>query len=179
MSRIKTLQDMFKRYRRPGDLVFALAFLLFAIFLLSQLGEEVKWTKRTKFFAQPSFWPAVAILGMVFFGALHCVGSLVSPRIRGRWREVLFWARSLEYLAWFMAYVIAVPLVGYLPSTVAFAVVLTARAGYRGARMLGAAGAAGIAIVVIFKSFLQVKVPGGAVYEYLPDGIRSFMLTYF
>lgn len=179
MSRIKTLQDLFKRYRRPGDLVFALAFLIFAVFLLSQLGEEVKWTKRTKLFAQPAFWPTVGILGMVVFGALHCIGSLVSPRIRGRWAEVGLWARSLEYFAWFMAYVIAVPVAGYLPSTIVFAVILTLRAGYRSAGMVAGAALSAVVIVVVFKSLLQVKVPGGALYEHLPDGIRAFMLTYF
>ena len=34
-------------------------------------------------------------------------------------------------------------------------------------------------IVLLFKSFLQVKLPGGRIYEVLPDGLRSFMLTYF
>jgi len=33
--------------------------------------------------------------------------------------------------------------------------------------------------VVIFKSLLQVKVPGGAIYEFLPNVMRSFFLTYF
>jgi len=32
--------------------------------------------------------------------------------------------------------------------------------------------------VVVFKSFLQVKIPGGQLYEFLPDGIRNFMLVY-
>ena len=34
MIKAKTLQDLFKRYRRPGDLVFALAFMAFSLFLL-------------------------------------------------------------------------------------------------------------------------------------------------
>ena len=178
MSRIKTLQDLFKRYRRPGDLVFAVVFLMFALFLLSQLGEEVKWTKRTRLFAQPAFWPTIGILGMVLFGALHCLSSLMSPRIDGRWKEVGFWVRSLEFLAWFMAYVAAVPVVGYLPATLAFMAALALRLGYRGRVMIGAALLSGVVIVVVFKSFLQVKVPGGALYEALPDGLRAFMLTY-
>ena len=36
-----------------------------------------------------------------------------------------------------------------------------------------------IAVVVIFKTLLQVKVPGGAIYELLPTALRSFFLTYF
>ena len=44
--------------------------------------------------------------------------------------------------------------------------------------MLGVVGLA-FAIVVIFKAFLQVKIPGGGIYEALPSALRSFMLTYF
>ncbi len=179
MSRIQTLQDLFKRYRRPGDLVFAVAFLAVSIFLLSQLGTETKWVKRTKLVAQPAFWPAVSLIGMTFFAALHWLGSICSPRIHGRLAEVAFWARSFEYALWFMIYVTVVPRLGYLPSTLLFAVLLALRVGYRSPKILGSAALTGIAVVLVFKTFLQVKVPGGQIYEALPDGLRAFMLTYF
>ncbi|EPJ45233.1 MAG: hypothetical protein OFPI_37520 [Osedax symbiont Rs2] len=35
-----------------------------------------------------------------------------------------------------------------------------------------------VATVVIFKSLLEVKIPGGASYQYLPEGIRNFMIVY-
>ena len=38
MVRLRIFQELFQRYRRPGDLIFAIIFLLFAAFLLSQLG---------------------------------------------------------------------------------------------------------------------------------------------
>ena len=78
-----------------------------------------------------------------------------------------------------MAYVLIVPYLGYLPSTIIFISILTLRVGYRDLKFMGAAVAVGFAVVVIFKSLLQVKVPGGQIYEFLPDGIRAFMLTYF
>lgn len=177
MARLRTLQDLFKRYRRPGDLVFAAAFLAFALFLAANLGTQVAWTSGGKLVAQPAFWPLVSILGMVFFAALHFLGSLCSERIHGRWQEVWFWLRSVEYAAWFMAYVLLVPWLGYLPSTVIFCAALALRAAYP-PRMIGWAALSGVAVVVIFKAFLQVRVPGGEVYEYLPAALRSFMLTY-
>ena len=179
MARFQTLQDLFKRFRRPGDLVFAVVFLLFSVFLLANLGEETEWTKRTKLFAQPGFWPAISLVAMTLFALLHLISSAVSPRIPGRWTEVAFWIRSIEYALWFMAYVMLVPRVGYLPTTVVFTGLLAFRLGYRGWRPIGGAMLSGVAIVVVFKSFLQVKVPGGELYEALPDGLRSFMLTYF
>lgn len=169
---------MFLRDRRPGDLVFAVLFLLIAIFLLSQLGEETKWVKRTKFFAQPAFWPTVSLAGMAFFAALHYLGSVLSPKLAGRMPEVMLWLRSIEYAGWFLVYVWVVPKIGYLGATLLFTLVLTYRVGYREKRMFFAAAATGVVIVVLFKSFLQVKIPSGQVYEYLPAGIRNFMLLY-
>lgn len=174
----KTLQDLFKRYRRPGDIVFALAFLVFAIFLLTQIGEQTVITKRTKWYAQPSFWPKVSIYCMVIFGALHWLSSAISPRIPGRWTEVIFWLRSLEYVAYFVIYVAVVPQLGYLPSTILFALFLTLRTGFRSPVALAASAGIATTIVVIFRGFLQVKIPAGAVYEYLPDAIRSFFMIY-
>ena len=168
----------FLRERRPGDLVFAVLFLLISIFLLSQLGEETKWVKRTKFFAQPAFWPTVSLIGMAFFAALHYLGAVVSPKMSGRRAEVMLWLRSLEYAAWFLAYVWIVPKVGYLGATLLLTLLLTWRVGYREKRMFASAALMAVGIVVIFKSFLQVKIPAGQVYEYLPDGLRNFMLLY-
>lgn len=179
MSRIKTLQDLFKRYRRPGDLVFAIIFLAFALFLLANLDGQTQWVKRTKTVAQPAFWPTVGVAFMALFGALHLISSLVSPRIEGRWDEVKFWLRSFEFALWFMVYVALVPRIGYLPSSIIFPALLAFRLGYRRWSEIGAAALSGVVIVVLFKSLLQVKVPGGAIYETLPDGLRAFMLTYF
>lgn len=179
MTRLKGLQELFKRYRRPGDIVFAWAFLLFALFLLSQLGSQAPWKSGGKTFTQPAFWPTISIIFMAGFAALHLLSSALSPRLRGRWVEVWAWVRSLEYAGWFMAYVFTVPQLGYLGTTIIFAVLLALRAGYRDTRTFLAMAGTGIAIVVLFKSLLQVKIPGGAVYEFLPTALRSFMLTYF
>ncbi len=178
MIRAKTLQDLFKRYRRPGDLVFALLFLLFSVFLALSLDKQTAWATGTRFLAQPAFWSYAAVFTMVTFGLLHLISSLWSPRLEGRWREIGFWLRSLEYAGWFMAYVFLVPRLGYLPSTLLFCVGLAVRVGYGRPRYLLAAGTVALAIVVVFKSLLQVKVPGGQIYEHLPDTLRAFMLTY-
>ncbi len=179
LVQIKTLKQLFQRYRRPGNFVFASTFLILSIFLVSQLGNETTWQSATKWSSQPSLWPTISLICMTGFAFLNWISDFVSPRIEGRWQEVTFWLRSFEFIVWFMAYVFIVPVLGYLPSTLLFAVSLTFRMGYRSAKMLTIAALTATIIVVIFKSFLQVKVPGGQVYEFLPDAIRSFMLTYF
>lgn len=179
MSRVKTLQSLFKRYRRPGDIVFAWVALLFSVFLLSQIGDQTAWRNGGKLFAQPRFWPAVSLSGMAFFAALHLLGSALSERIEGRWREVGLWLSALEYAGWFIAYAFAVPYLGYLPTTLVFALLLVLRVGYRSRAAIVSALVSAVMIVVLFKAFLQVKLPGGQIYEALPDGVRQFMLTYF
>lgn len=179
MSRVRTLQTLFKRYRRPGDIVFAWVAFLVAIILLSQIMDQTAWKVGGKLFAQPRFWPAVALGGMAIFAALHLLGSALSERIPGRWQEVWLWICALEYAAWFIAYAIAVPYAGYLLTTVFFAVALTLRAGYRRLLIVGAAALSAVVIVVLFKTLLQVNLPSGLLYEALPDGPRQIMLTYF
>ncbi|MDG1472464.1 MAG: tripartite tricarboxylate transporter TctB family protein [Ascidiaceihabitans sp.] len=179
MTRFKGLQELFKRYRRPGDIVFAWMFFALAVFLFTQLGTQSPWKWGGKVFSQPAFWPTSSVILMVFFGGLHLLSSALSPRLVGRWEEVWQWVKSLEYAGWFMAYVFVVPQLGYLLSTIVFGLLLAARAGYRSVRMYLSIVALSITIVVVFKGFLQVRIPGGAIYEYLPTTLRSFMLTYF
>lgn len=176
---MKTFQDLFKRYRRPGDFFIALLSLLFALFLLVNLPGQAQWMDRAKTVAQPALWPGIAVIGMVVFSALHLLGAIVSDRIPGRMAEVLEWLRAVEYAGWFMAYVWLVPYLGYLPATLVFCIALTLRLGYRGWRWMLVASVFAIAVVVIFKSFLQVRIPAGAIYEWLPSGpFRTFMMSY-
>ena len=179
MPQHTTFQHLFQRERRRGDLVFAIVFMAFSIFLLSQIGNETAWVKSSKWFKQPALWSAISLGLMVFFAVLHFLGSIMSARIVGRLQEVGFWLRSLEYAAWFLIYVWVVPIVGYLPTTLVFLPLLALRLGYRSKRMLLIAMAIGFAIVLLFKTFLAVKIPGGELYEHLPKSVRSFMLINF
>lgn len=179
MSRVKTLQSLFKRYRRPGDIVFAWFILIASLFLLLQIGEQTAWKASSKLAAQPRFWPAVSLSLMTVFALFHLVGSALSERIEGRWHEVLKWVMSIEYALWFIAYAASVPYTGYLLTTVGFAILLCVRVGYRNAKMLFAAGVTAVIIVLLFKTLLQVNLPAGRIYEVLPDGLRQIMLTYF
>ena len=179
MSRVKTLQALFKRYRRPGDLVFAWIALIVSLFLLSQIYQETIYKAGGKLFSQPRFWPAVSLIGMAAFAALHLLGSALSERIKGRWTEVALWLSALEYAGWFIAYAALVPIVGYLPSTIIAAVLLALRVGYRSRFALVSISGCAVVIVLLFKTLLQVKLPAGQVYEALPDGLRQFMIINF
>ena len=174
-----TFRAMFRRHRRPGDIVFAWVALLVSAFLLWHLTDQTAWRKGGALFAQPRFWPAVSLGGMTAFAALHLLGSACSERLPGRWREVGLWLRALEYAGWFVAYAALVPWAGYLPSTLLFALLLTLRAGYRGVAALGSAALGAVIVVAVFRGLLRVNLPAGRAYETLPDGLRQIMLTWF
>lgn len=163
---------------QAGGLLFAALFFVFAAWLLSQIGAETKFSSSGVLFAQPRFWPAVGVVGMLGFGLGHVIQSF-RDRAGNTRHEAQIWLRAIEYLAWFMIYVWLVPVIGYLAATIAFTVCLSLRQGYRGAKNIFIAAATGFAIVLIFKTGLSVKIPGGAIYESLPDGLRSFMIVNF
>ncbi|TNF17413.1 MAG: tripartite tricarboxylate transporter TctB family protein [Rhodobacteraceae bacterium] len=178
MVKYRTYKALFQRNRRPGDIVFAWIFLGFSLFLLWHLPSQTAAPSGGKFVAQPRFWPAVSLGGMAFFAALHLLGSMVSERLEGRGREVLTWVRALEFAAWFIGYALAVPYLGYLPSTLIVVLLMLVRLGHARRATLAWGAVAAIAIVVLFRAVLQVKLPSGAIYDVLPDGLRQIMLIY-
>jgi len=107
------------------------------------------------------------------------VATSRSTRTPGRWKEVAVWLRSLEYVGWYLLYVAAIPVIGYLTATLAFCLFMTWRAGYRSLLAFGAAVVFALFVVLLFKSLFNVKIPGGAVYEFLPDTLRYIMIRYF
>ncbi|TDK51933.1 tripartite tricarboxylate transporter TctB family protein [Antarcticimicrobium luteum] len=161
---------------RRGQLGFALGFVALSLLLLLLIGDQTIWAAKTRFFAQPRFWPAVGLGGMVLMGGLHLY-RLPWRRFNVNDRtELRRWALVLEYSGWFMGYVLLVPVLGYLPVTLAFVPLLARRMGYRSRLMMGASIIFAVVVVVLFKSFLGVKIPGGAIYEYLPGALRSFFI---
>lgn len=165
-----------------AEIVFGVLSFAAALLLLTRIGAETTWLDGRPFVRQPAFWPAVAIAGMTIFGAfeLWSTGRALRRAPAGAiGAEVIMWGAALEYLAWFLVYVWVVPVLGYLPTTIVFCAALAYRLGYRSRRELVAAVLTGIATVVIFKSLLSVKIPGGMLYEYLPDAVRNVMILYF
>jgi len=94
--------------------------------------------------------------------------------------ETAKYLAALEYVLYFILYTLSVPILGYLLSTIVLGVYLTWRLGYRTPKWLLIGLLSSFAIVVIFRSFLQIKTPISIwLYDQLPAGLRVFMLTYF
>lgn len=164
---------------RRGQLIFALAFLALTLLMLSMITSETRWVDKTRLFAQPRFWPAVALIGMAVMGGLHLYRLPWRKITRYDIWETRKWLMVVEYALWFMAYVMLVPILGYLPVTLVFVPALSWRMGYRGAKMMSLSLLFAFSVVILFKSLLAVKIPGGAIYDYLPGALRTFFIVNF
>ena len=67
MERLKSFVELFQRQRRPGDFVFATAFMVFALVSLMLLPQETRWVEKT------AVCPA---------RILACCGSFYDGRVR-------------------------------------------------------------------------------------------------
>lgn len=170
---------VFPDARRPGELFYSMVFLATSAALLSMIFWQTSVLPGKGFAAQPRTWPLISLSGMTLFALANLVATSRSARTPGRWQEVVVWVRSLEYVGWYLLYVAAIPAIGYLAATLAFCLFMTWRAGYRSGLAFGAATGFALFVVLLFKSLFNVKIPGGAVYEYLPDTLRYIMIRYF
>jgi hypothetical protein len=94
--------------------------------------------------------------------------------------EVTKYIAALEYVAYFIGYTLIVPVLGYLVSTLILGTFLTWRLGYRSTRWMITGFLSSLAVVIAFRTLLQIKTPLNIwLYDQLPDAARAFMLTYF
>jgi hypothetical protein len=161
---------------------FAVCVLILAITLLLFADTELKWKKGASFHLQPGFWSVVALSGMLFFALLKIAQppwKIQKPDFINWKNSARDWFGPLEFASYFLVYVYLVPWLGYLPSTLLVFPLLVLRAGYRSGKYLALSWVVGIVIVVLFKSLLQVKIPGGELYGLFPEAIRNFLVLRF
>lgn len=170
--------EFFPEGRRPGEILFSALMIIMGGLLLATLPWQTTWIDGRGLAAQPRFWPALSLGGLIFFAAMHFALRLRVTRTPGRWKEGLTWVLSLEYIVYYMIYVWAIPIIGYLLATVAFCVLLSYRIGYRG-KALWIAFAFAIFVVLVFKTGFNVKIPAGAIYDYAPDWARYTLIRFF
>ncbi len=114
-------------------------------------------------------------------------GSVRAMRWRARFGlpnavayELGQWGRALEYVGWFIAYTLLVPVLGYLVATLLLGTALPWRLGYRGLRWMGICLAASFIIVLIFRTGLQIRTPVNIwLYDQLPQSLETFMQVWF
>ena len=151
------------------------------------LGGEGRLDRFGKILKQSWVGPALCLTVLVPAALLNLRASLRTRRARARYGlpvapgfELSVWARALEFVAWFIAYTLLVPVAGYLVATLLMGTVLPWRLGYRGPGWLAATAAASLAIVLVFRTGLQIRTPINVpLYALLPRRWEAFMQTWF
>lgn len=164
---------------RNGAFSFALLFFTAILFLVLNIDDQTRWVSGKSLTSQPRFWPAVTLGLTLFFSVIYLLSTLVSrPKFDGG-REWLEWLRALEFAGWFAGYSALVPVAGYLLATLLICGLLALRLGYRSTRQIATALLSGLVIVLFFRVLLGIHIPGGALYEKLPQPLSNFMMNWF
>ena len=94
--------------------------------------------------------------------------------------EFAKYAEASEFVFYFIVYTLLVPIFGYLLATVLLGVFLPWRLGYRGRVWLLRSFSCSFAVVIVFRTLLQIKTPVSIwLYDLMPTPLRGFLLTYF
>ena len=143
-----------------------------------RFGKIVKQGWVAPLFCLALLVPAVLINLVFSHRALKRKQRQLAPL---RWRyEMSEWLRAVEYILYFIAYTFMVPLLGYLASTLMMGCFLTWRVGYRSWRWMGIALLSSFAMVVLFRSILQIKTPVNIwLYNQMPESASIFFKTWF
>ena len=188
------VENLFAFKRGRGDLVFSFVMLGLVLFLLWHFTGESGWDQRKlpqkrvgKILKQPWVGPFLCMTILVPAVVFNLWQSYrkrrrdVRQRIPNRIKyELEMWVRSFEFIAYFLIYTFVIGYIGYLFATLLFAVCLTYRLGYRSRRWIAVSASSAFAIVLLFRTILQIKTPVNIwLYNQLPVSIESFMKVYF
>ena len=188
------VENLFEFKRITGDLTLSIIFLLFVVFLLIYFNSESGWSARDLNQKRVG-----KILKQQWVGPLMCMAILLPATILNILEafkaykkskrlllpnkimyEMTQWIRSLEFILYFLVYTFSITVLGYLISTLIFAVFLTYRLGYRTKKWIFISLFSSFIVVLIFRTILQIKTPVNIwLYQYLPENIEIFMKIYF
>ena len=188
------VENLFEFKRITGDLTLSIIFLLFVVFLLIYFNSESGWSARDLNQKRVG-----KILKQQWVGPLMCMAILLPATILNTLEafkaykkskrlllpnkimyEMTQWIRSLEFILYFLVYTFSITVLGYLISTLIFAVFLTYRLGYRTKKWIFISLFSSFIVVLIFRTILQIKTPVNIwLYKFFPENLEVFMKIYF
>jgi len=154
---------------------------------LGLMDIEVRVVRFGRILKQPWVIPMLCLLVLIPTAVWNMQESFKVYQWRKRFMlptsvqfELSKYVAAFEFVAYFILYTFFVPVLGYLLSTMFLGTYMTWRLGYRNWIWVFRGALSSFAIVIIFRTFLQIKTPGSIwIYDQLPTAFRTFMLTYF
>ncbi len=171
----------------PGRTILALFFLVFGAGGLALMPFQTRIAPGDEgWFTQPWLMPLLTLglltaVSLIYTVRLwrdrnNAIAALTGGTLAG---ELWMWLRSAEFFLWYVAYIIALGVVGYGFSTFVFIAGLGYRIGLRQPKWLLAALAASIAMTLLFRLGLEIWVPPADLYDILPKSVGIFLQQYF
>jgi len=188
------VENLFEFKRITGDLTLSIIFLLFVVFLLIYFNSESGWSARDlnqkrvgKILKQQWVGPLMCMVILLPATILNILEAFKAYKKSKRlllpnkiMYEMTQWIRSLEFILYFLVYTFSITVLGYLISTLIFAVFLTYRLGYRTKKWIFISLFSSFIVVLIFRTILQIKTPVNIwLYKFLPENLEVFMKIYF
>ncbi len=188
------VENLFEFKRITGDLTLSIIFLLFVVFLLIYFNSESGWSARDlnqkrvgKILKQQWVGPLMCMVILLPATILNTLEAFKAYKKSKRlllpnkiMYEMTQWIRSLEFILYFLVYTFSITVLGYLISTLIFAVFLTYRLGYRTKKWIFISLFSSFIVVLIFRTILQIKTPVNIwLYKFLPENLEVFMKIYF
>lgn len=188
------VENLFEFKRITGDLTLSVIFVFFVGFLLIYFNSESGWNARDldqkrvgKILKQQWIGPLMCMVILLPATIFNLFGAIKAYRKSKRlllpnkiFYEMSQWIRSLEFILYFLVYTFSISLLGYLISTLIFAVFLTYRLGYRTKEWILISLISSFVVVLIFRTILQIKTPVNIwLYKFFPENIEIFMKIYF
>ena len=188
------VENLFEFKRITGDLTLSIIFLLFVVFLLIYFNSESGWSARDlnqkrvgKILKQQWVGPLMCMVILLPATILNILEAFKAYKKSKRlllpnkiMYEMTQWIRSLEFILYFLVYTFSITVLGYLISTLIFAVFLTYRLGYRTKKWIFISLFSSFIVVLIFRTILQIKTPVNIwLYKFFPENLEVFMKIYF
>ena len=162
----------------------------FGTYLARQIGlveGEGRLARFGRILKQSWVGPMLCLAVLVPAALWNLRASLRERRRRARFGlpvdptyELSVWVRALEFVGWFLLYTALVPILGYLIATLLLGTALPWRLGYRGPRWIAICAGASLAIVLVFRTGLQIRTPINVpLYALLPREWEAFMQAWF
>jgi hypothetical protein len=173
---------------RLESLLINLIFAAVSVALLAAIGVATRTGQATAgWWTRPALMPGVALAVL----AAANLGTLVRawrdlravPPDEAEWAQartrVAAWLRPLEFLAYFAVYLYAIAPLGYFLATLLFVMGLQLRVGLTSSRWILFGLALVATLILVFRIGLGVWMPAAAIYDYAPEGIRTYLIRWF
>ncbi len=155
--------------------------------LLAAIEVATRSNARGGWWTQPWLMPGIALTILVAANLITLWRDVAdlrrNPPLPAEWAAaraaLLGWARPVEYLGWFAAYLWLIHHAGYGVATLGFVLFLIWRTGLWSVRWALAGVGLCAFMIAVFRMGLGVWMPAPDLYDIFPQAVRTVLIRWF